>query len=97
MKKIIVCALVLLGTAFMVGCRCVPENQGADRVEEGGIGHSGRRLLERFPPGEWGLERFKAILEREIRFREYRTPEEREFIENYEEWKVAKDGNVSGK
>jgi hypothetical protein len=49
----------------------------------------GSPLLVKFPPPEWGEDRMKKILEREILTGVYRNAEEREFIENFPAWKQA--------
>ncbi len=49
----------------------------------------GEALLEKFPPAEWGEEKIKEIVTREVVNGIFRSDLEREFIDNFDAWKAA--------
>ena len=85
--------LALLGCAAPPGpecphdCRSLREEVRELRARVDAL--EGGPLLARFPPPEWGEDRMKSILEREIRTGVFRNDEEREFIDNFPAWKRA--------
>lgn len=68
-------------------CRALQEEVRELRARVDAL--DGTSLLVKFPPPEWGEDRLKRILEREVSTGVYRNAEETEFIDNFPAWQQA--------